>query len=289
MFDYPEFILVAVVGGVVGLISGVFGVGGGFLLVPVLNVVVGIPIEIAVGSSVCQVLGPATTALLARRLKPRELRFPLMLTGGMFCGVFAAGQTLLALQRASGRAVPGGAPRLIDVVLLFGYLVLLGLLLLITLADLKRGSQESVLPGPLARITLNPSAMLPEFDFPISIAVLGWYGFVVGFVSGLLGISGGLILWPSLLFLWGLSTQLTIRVTLLSVWILSAQGTLVHAFNGFVNLELVAALLVGGTLGARIGAEFSPALRPRQLRKGFAALVAAAGMLVVYRLATLLS
>ena len=78
---------VTLAGAAVGVVAGLFGVGGGFLLVPVLNIVLRIPMELAVGAGACQVLGPATTSLLARRVAREHLRLPLTIAGGLFRGL----------------------------------------------------------------------------------------------------------------------------------------------------------------------------------------------------------
>ena len=76
-----ELLLVVLCGFGVGWLAGLLGVGGSFLLVPILHVVLGIPIDKAVGSTACQLLGPATAAVLARKLRREQLRLPLILGG----------------------------------------------------------------------------------------------------------------------------------------------------------------------------------------------------------------
>jgi uncharacterized membrane protein YfcA len=83
---WTELLLAMLINGMIGFLSGVFGFGGGFLLVPVLNVALGIPMTFAAGASACQVLGPATTSLLARNIEARRFRLPLIISGGLFLG-----------------------------------------------------------------------------------------------------------------------------------------------------------------------------------------------------------
>ncbi len=110
-----DLLLVALVGAVVGFISGVFGVGGGFLIVPLLNIGLGLPMQIAVGSAACQVLGPATTCLLARRLTIEDLRLPAMIFGGLSVGVLTGADILRrtsaakSTRRASCRPQTGSS------------------------------------------------------------------------------------------------------------------------------------------------------------------------------------
>src|SRR5262249_32535818 len=85
---------------VVGFLAGLFGVGGGFLLTPLLNVVLGIPLDVAVGSGLCQMIGTATTALLRhRRLGQGETRIDLLLLGGTLIGVATGARLMESLQR----------------------------------------------------------------------------------------------------------------------------------------------------------------------------------------------
>ena len=114
-------ILSAIAGGLVGVLSGLFGVGGGFLVVPLLNTVLGIPLPIAVGSATCYTLGPATTALLARRPTLGFAELPLILGGGLFAGVFTGATALSALQSAGAVLVFGRSVPAVDLALLSCY------------------------------------------------------------------------------------------------------------------------------------------------------------------------
>ena len=89
-FSLLDLAIIMVTAAGIGGLSGFFGVGGAFLLVPVLNVVLGIPVELAVAAAACQVLGLATTALSARGVGGAQLHLPLILAGGLFIGVLAS-------------------------------------------------------------------------------------------------------------------------------------------------------------------------------------------------------
>ena len=121
-------------------------------------------------------------------------------------------------------------------------------------------------------------------DPQLSIPILTWFGLAVGFVSGFLGMSGGLILFPGLIYLIGMPTQRAVIGTLVIVWLVAVQSTIAHAWHNHIDLKLVAALLVGGTIGARLGSEFGPNLRGRQVRYGYACVVLLAGFVVGIRL-----
>ena len=255
----------------VGFLSGMFGVGGGFLIVPVLNLVLRVDMELAVGTGACQVLGPATTSLLARRIDLRNIRLPLTIGGGLLVGVFS-GAHVLELARQRGTIVL--SRREVDAVELMVLSAYFALLLGIgCFAFWESRREQSGRPrgrGLFANWRIPPYGEFAEFDGqPVSIVVLAWFGLAVGFVSGLLGMSGGLILMPGLIYLLGMKTQNAVASSLVIVWMVSFQGTIAHAWHGNINLPLVVALLIGGTIGARIGSEVGIKLGGRNLRRRF--------------------
>lgn len=286
----PMLLGAAVAGAAVGFLSGVFGLGGGFMIVPVLNIVLRVPMPYAVGAGACQVLGPATTALLARRLERRHLRLPLTIAGGLLVGVFLGAWLLHEARRhdtegtveIAGRVLP-----LADLLVLVVYFLLLTAVGLFALfeAGRSRGPRRAG-DGWLTGWRVPPYAGFDELGGRnISLTILAWFGLGVGFLSGLLGMSGGLILLPGLVYLVGMRTHQAILSSLVIVWIVAVQSTLAHAWHEHIDLRLVASLLVGGTIGARLGSEFGRQLAGWQLRVRFAWLLLATATLVAARLA----
>ncbi len=275
----------------VGFLSGVFGLGGGFLIVPVLNiVVVGLPIEMAVGAGACQVLGPATTSLLARRVERRHFRFPLTMMGGLLVGVFAG---VAVLEWAKGFGTEGHVTvfshtvPFIDVVVLTVYFCLLFSVGLFVIWESRGGHSKSAGPNGcfLGRLRIPPYAMLSEFPTgSVSIVVLAWFGLAVGFLSGFLGMSGGLILLPGLIYLLGISTQQAVTSSLVLVWLVAFQNTIAHAWHGHIDLRLVTALLISGTIGARLGSDIGVKLAGRKLRSRFGWLLIFTAAVILLRL-----
>ncbi len=242
-----DFLLISLTGGAIGFLAGMFGVGGGFLLVPILNIVLGIPMELAVGSSACQILGPATTSLLARKIKVRDLAFPLVITGGLFLGVIT-GTSILEKAKQSATIQLNGQP--------------------IIVADL-----------------IPPVATFPNlFEGSLSIPVIAWFGLGLGLISGLLGISGGILLLPMLIFGLGIPTHRAITCSLVIVWIVAFQSTIAHALHGNVSIEIVIALLLGGTIGARLGSDLNSRLKGLQLRQQFGWLLLSVALMIGIRL-----
>jgi len=278
MSPVAELIGTAVAGLGVGFLSGVFGLGGGFLIVPVLHILLGIDVRCAVGAAACQVLGPATTSLLARRPQKEHFRLPLILAGGQTVG------TLLGAKLLEG---VGGAELLV-LGLYFSILLSIGLF---ALWESRRSrGRNAPRRGWLSRWKIPPNCRPIEMDGErISVPLLAWFGVAIGFFAGLLGISGGLLLLPGLVYLWGMRTHDAIRASLVMVWIGAIPNTVAHALLGHIDLRLVMALLVGGTFGARLGSEVAARLAGPQLRQRFGWLLLGTAGFIGYRLVQLLS
>ncbi|WP_417390196.1 sulfite exporter TauE/SafE family protein [Gimesia sp.] len=289
-FGWFDFFLISSAGGLIGFLAGMFGVGGGFLLVPILNIVLGIPMELAVGASACQVLGPATTSLLARKIKFRDLFFPLVITGGLLLGVIA-GTGILEHAKSSTSVVLNGRNIIVaDLVVLIAYLFMLTGLGVLSLRSARRDDSE--LKGTLFtdRFQIPPVARFPSLvEEPLSIPVIAWFGLGLGLLSGLLGISGGLLLFPVLIFGLGVPTHRAITCSLMIVWIVAFQSTIAHAWHGNINIMIVIALLLGGTVGARLGSDLNARLKGLQLRRQFGWLLLSVALMIGARLVFLLA
>ena len=280
-----DFLLISLTGGAIGFLAGMFGVGGGFLLVPILNIVLGVPMELAVGSSACQILGPATTSLLARKIKIPDLAFPLVITGGLFFGVIA-GTSILEKAKNSAKIQLNGQPIIVaDLVVLVVYFLMLLTLAVISLKSARRPDSELKDAFFKNRFLIPPVATFPNlFEGTLSIPVIAWFGLALGLISGLLGISGGILLLPMLIFGLGIPTHRAITCSLVIVWIVAFQSTIAHALHGNVSIEIVIALLLGGTIGARLGSDLNSRLKGLQLRQQFGWLLLSVALMIGIRL-----
>ena len=284
-----ELLLVVGCGFTVGGLAGLLGIGGSFLLVPLLHVVLKIPVEIAVGSTSCQLLGPSTTALLARRMTLTQFRLPLIITGGIITGVLVGTLSLQASQ-ASGtiqinnRIIPAS-----ELLVLGSYEILLVGIGAFALFEVHRQSQgRPISRGLLARLPIPPTEEFDELDVRrLSIPVLSLFGLATGTLAGLLGISGALILIPGLVYLLDIRSKQAILVSLVVVWITSFIATMFHAWYGNVELPLALALLFGGTIGARIGAELSHKVPGKTIRSSIGWLALLTAALVLLKLVNL--
>lgn len=305
--------VILAIGTAVGLLAGVFGVGGAFVLVPAMHLWAGVPLPLAVGCSVAQALGTYTTSILHRWQAGRlRVHLALVMWGGTLVGLLlglgflewtkgaAAGAThpaaawhataTLDATPAPDTAAAALAAARQDTILLWAYLGLLVVIEAVVVAEwwATRGRPQGPRRGWLEGWRVPPLARLPELDGrPFSIPLLAALAVVVGFLTGSLGAGGAILLIPALVFLVGVPTQQAITVTLVLSWLNCLGAAVGHGWHANVDLRIVALLLVGGTVGAKLGAVLGERMHGRRLR-GYFSLVILAGMaMVATRLAAL--
>jgi uncharacterized protein len=266
-------------GVVVGFVAGLFGVGGGFLLTPMLNVVFGIPIPIAVGTGLSLMVGTAVPALLRHRSQGQgELRFDLVMLAGSLLGVDAGARTLEALGRQGTVDIGGHAFPLAPLVVQAGYVLLLGTAAVVFWREGKAGGPTEPLRfvrrGPWAQISFGPRIDLPKVPLrQVAVLPIAYLGFLLGFLAGLLGIGGGVALMPVLVYGYGFPLRQAAGTGILLLVATASFGTFLHAQRGHVHLGLAAALLIGASLSTQFGVLATRRLSPRTLRRLFAALL----------------
>ncbi len=287
----------ALVGLFIGYVAGMFGVGGGFLLTPLLMYVFGVPPPIAVGSALCQKCGTSIASFLKyRHLKRGEPRIDLVMLGGSIIGVDAGTRLLGYLDRMAAWHINGAAVPVINVVLDVLFILLLSLTAAYTFHDAwasyrsgeRRG--DRTIPGVLVtRLRIPPYIDLPNVQLKqVSVPLLAYLGFILGAASGLMGIGGGVLFMPILLYGFGLSMRNAAGTGILLLFVTVVIGTIEQALQGYVNLKLAMAILVGSSIGSQLGALTTNYLSNRVLRLIFAALVAATVLLIVWDLAVVL-
>ncbi len=268
------FFLVGI-GGAVGFLSGLFGVGGGFLLTPLL-IFSGIPAPVAVASVTGQVVAASTSGALSywrRNLIDFHLALYLVLAGiiGAFGGVY----TFSALRNAGQ----------LDLVISLSYLLFLGMIGMLMLNEAVRSlwrrhkgdERPEKLPGqhnwvhglPL-RIRFKRSKLYVSV---IPVLVIGGS---IGFLGALLGIGGGFILVPALIYILRVPGSVVIGTSLVQVMAIMAASVILHATSNYsVDMLLAFCLMVGGVIGAQFGASVGKYLRGDQLRAMLALIVLA--------------
>ena len=269
----------AAMGTVIGVLTGLFGVGGAFLVTPMMIVLLGIDESLAVGSSLCFVVGTAAAGSRRHaRLKNVEPRSVLILSAGAVAGT-VLGTLLHQFLRS---ALAEGA---LDFrVLMRGLFVvlLMATAWLVYRGPSRHGSGKSLLqrlPG-WPRVDL-PAAGLRD----VSLAGLCLAGVGVGVVTGLLGVGGGVLFMPVLLLAVGLGAHQAGGRCRGVVLFSSIAGTVQHGVLGNVSLLVAMALLVGSSLGVQFGAWLCDRLRAARIRQYFAIIVFLAGVVVAADLA----
>lgn len=273
--------VIILLGGGVGLLSGMFGVGGGFLTTPLL-IVYGIPPTVAAASAASQVTGASVSGVFAHlRRKGVDVKMGSVLVAGGVVGSFS-GAFLFKLLQASGQ---------IDTVIAVIYVLLLG-----SIGTMMARESLQSIAARKSGIALKPRtrrhhplvAALPLrtrfyrsglYISPLAPLLLGFF---VGNLTILLGVGGGFILVPAMLYLLGMTTQVVVGTSLFQTLFVTAVATMVHATTTkAVDIVLAALLLLGSVAGAQIGARLANKVRPEYLRLGLAVIV----LLVALRVA----
>lgn len=272
-------LFIIALGFLVGVLSGMFGVGGGFLTTPLL-IFYGIPPTVAVASAATQITGASVSgAMVHMRRGGVDMKMGLVMIGGGLVGsVIGAG--LFRLLQSAGQ---------IDVAIGFLYVIILGgiggLMLkdaLVALGHLRAPAPEAkprrsrwVTSLPL-RWRFTSSGL---YISPVAPAVLG---LVAGILTVLLGIGGGFILVPAMIYLLGMPARVVIGTSLIMVLAVSAATTMVHAVTTRgVDIVLAGLLLLGGVIGAQYGALLTLRMKPDLLRLALAVII----LLVALRMA----
>ncbi|MFC3229655.1 sulfite exporter TauE/SafE family protein [Marinibaculum pumilum] len=266
----------------VGFLSGLFGVGGGFLMTPLL-IFVGIPPVVAVSTQLIQVLASSFTGFLTYwRRDNVDLRMGSTLVSGGLLGA-VVGVVVFAVLRSLGQ---------IDFAISVTYVVLLGSVGLLTLSEAVR----SLLRGKAGRRRrkLHDHNWLQRLPFKlryrrsrlyISIVPPVLIGAFVGLLAAIMGVGGGFVLVPAMVFLLGMPTVMAIGTSLFQIIFVTGVVAILHAYeNATVDAVMALLLAVGGVIGARWGAQMGLGMRAEYLRLGFGAIVLAVAVQVAYRL-----
>ncbi len=256
----------------IGVLTGLFGVGGGFLLNPLMIVLLGIHESVVVGTSLCFMVGTGAAGV-SRHLRSRnvEPRSTLLIGVGAVVGTVLGAQVHTSLKAEM-------SPHDFKITILVLYLVLLvGTAYLVYRGpggDSKRGSL-------LQRLPVGPRVNLPAVGLTsVSLPGLMVVGLPIGIVSGLLGIGGGVLFMPLLLLVVGLTAHQAVGTSLGVVLFNGVIGTIEHGRAENVSLWVAMTLLVGSSVGVQAGAWINDRLHAHRLRRWFALVVLLAALLV---------
>ncbi len=258
-------------GGMVGILSGMFGVGGGFLMTPLLFFI-GIPPAVAVATEANQIVASSFSGVLAHlRRKTVDLKMGTVLLSGGLIGA-ALGVVIFNYLKSQGQ---------VDLLVRLCYVVFLGVigsLMFIESLNAIRKSRKNA--GPPKRKKHNWVHGLPlKMRFRVSglyISVIPplMVGVLVGILSAIMGVGGGFIMVPAMIYLLGMPTKVVVGTSLFQIIFVTGFTTLLHATTNFtVDIALAVLLLVGGVIGAQIGTRLGTYLKAEQLRILLALLV----------------
>lgn len=270
-------------GFLVGVLSGWFGVGGGFLMTPLLNVVFGIPYNIAVGSDLCQMVGTTAAASLKHRAYGHiDYRLALFTLIGSVGGVESGARLLVRLKRLGSITIYNHSFSKMYLWMTGIYIVLLlavGIFMFFESRKAKKNPPQEGVVKTRISTKIQKMRIVPTFSLPISgiesisVWALIALGFVIGMLSGLLGVGGGFILTPCLIYFFGIPTRIAIGTGLFQIIFTSGYGALTHFFKGNVSFFLAGCILAGSLGGSQLGAMLNKRIRAASTRYYFSFVV----------------
>jgi len=266
------------IGWAVGFLSGLFGVGGGFLVTPLL-MFIGIPTDVSVATGACQAVATSASAALAQwRQNNVDLKVAGFLIAGGIVGA-VLGVFLVAALRSLGQ---------IDATVAVCYALLLGSLGLMMSVEgataIIRASSSAQHPvrrskshfawihGLPLKTRFHRSKLYMSAIPPVTL------GCFVGILSAVMGVGGGFVLVPAMVYLLKMPTRVVVGTSLVQVVAVSSATTFAHASeNKTVDVELAILLIIGGVIGAHLGARIGQRLPSEKLRLLLGLLVLAVG------------
>lgn len=279
-----HWLIILGMGAAIGFLSGLFGVGGGFLLTPLL-IFYGVPASVAVATTASHITASSISGAITQwRKRALDLKMGLvMAAGGLVGTVF--GVWLFGVMRRSGQ---------MDLVVSASYVILLGtvggLMLRESLAALRayqsgsaapvhRGGQHLWMHGLPMKMRFRESRLYISVIPPLVI------GFFVGVLSAIMGIGGGFVIVPAMIYVLRMPTNVVMGTSLFQIIIVTAATTILQATSNFaVDIVLAFLLILGGVVGAQIGVRAGERLRGEQLRMLLALLVLAVAARLLFGL-----
>jgi len=282
-------VMLLLMGVVVGVCSGFFGFGGGFMMTPALNMF-GLPMPFAIGTDLTQMAGSAAISTMKhRKLGHVDVRLGLVMILGTVTGV-EVGKRLIMYMEDLGN---------VDLVVRYIYIVLLAGLGLYMFKEARKSAASkstvissgntpqnapSWLVQKVRALNLPPFISLPVSGISrISIWVPLGIGFSTGVLAGLLGVGGGFIRMPALVYLLGVPTVVAVGTDLFEIVVSGAYGCFTYAMVGRVEIMAAIIILIGSSAGVQIGATATRYIRGANIRHYFAITIILAGVSVALK------
>ena len=265
--------LIIFIGMVVGGLSGLFGVGGGFLMTPLL-IFLGIPPVVAVGTEAPHVLASSVSGVIAHwRKKNVDFKMGIFLLIGGVIGS-TLGVNLFKLLSLFGQ---------IDIVIQILFLIFLGFIGFTMAFESAKTTISKYRTTSSIRTKLHQHSWIHGLPFKMRFHRSKLYisaippiiiGFFVGLLSAMMGVGGGFIMIPAMVYLLGMSTNVVVGTSLFQIIFVTANSTFFQSYlNQTVDIVLAALMIIGGVIGAQIGARLGSKLKAEYLRGILAILV----------------
>ncbi len=265
--------LIVFIGMLVGALSGLFGVGGGFLMTPLL-IFLGIPPVVAVGSEAPHVLASSVSGVIAHwRKKNVDFKMGFFLLSGGLVGS-TLGVNLFKLLKTYGQ---------IDIVIQFLFLIFLGFIGISMAFESAKTTIKNYRTTSAIRTKLHQHSWIHGLPFKLRFHRSKLYisaippiliGFFVGVLSAMMGVGGGFIMIPAMVYILGMSTNVVVGTSLFQIIFVTANSTFFQSYlNQTVDIVLSALMILGGVIGAQIGVRIGTKLKAEYLRGILAILV----------------
>ena len=270
-----NILLIILLGIMVGGLTGLFGVGGGFLMTPLL-IFLGIPPAIAVGTEAPHVLASSFSGFIAHwRRKNVDIKMGIFLLAGGIVGS-VVGVNLFKILREFGQ---------IDVIIQFLFLIFLGLIGFSMLFESAKTTIKKYRTTSLIRTKLHQHSWIHGLPFKMRFHRSKLYistippviiGFFVGILSAMMGVGGGFIMIPAMVYILGMSTNVVVGTSLFQIIFVTANSTFFQSYlNQTVDIVLASLMILGGVIGAQVGARLGSTFKAEYLRGVLAILVLA--------------
>ena len=261
-----NILLIIFIGMVVGGLSGLFGVGGGFLMTPLL-IFLGIPPAVAVGTEAPHVLASSVSGVVAHwRRKNVDFKMGFFLLIGGVVGSTVGGN-IFKLLRGFGQ---------IDMVIQMLFLIFLGFIGFSMAFESARTTISKYRTTSSIRTKLHQHSWIHGLPFKLRFHRSKLYisaippiiiGFFVGLLSAMMGVGGGFIMIPAMVYILGMSTNVVVGTSLFQIIFVTANSTFFQSYlNQTVDIVLAALMIIGGVIGAQIGASIGTKLKAEYLR-----------------------
>ncbi len=277
-------------GFVVGVCGGFWGMGGGWMIIPALQAM-GVPVSIAIGTSVCQIMGNSLMSTMRHwKLGNVELKIAFVMLPGQLLGVELGVRLIEYLKAMGGSAV--------EIVVGYCYLVVLFGLAGFMTYDIIRNRRNArqngdktcavgdevscALSSRVQSINIRPCVCCDVAGIPsISVWVILGIGILMGIMTGFLGVGGGLIGMPLLVYVIGCQTPVAVGTSMACVIFGAVYGTFSHALQMNVDLPMALCILAGASTGVQLGALATRYAEGDRIRGLFAAMAAVVGLSVI--------